>query len=207
MFLTLLYILLAMVCGGLVGAVFGLIPFFVGKGSGKPVLGKDGFFWSIGAGASLIMAWAVPGIVIGFVIAIMVRDTDRVPSGQVINQPYGGTPGGYPPPPPPAGHNIGIKCISGPLMGHVYSVGPQGLIIGRDHDCAIRFPAGQPGISRHHCSLRWEGGMLMLTDMGSSHGTFLSNGVRLSSQYPTQIPVNTRFYLVNSGNMFQAVII
>lgn len=204
MFLTLLYILLAMVCGGLIGAIFGLIPFFVGKGSGKPVLGKDGFFWSIGAGASLIMAWAIPGIVIGFVIAIMVRDTDRIPSGSAPAQPYG-APGCYAPPPP--SHNIGIKCISGPMMGQVYGVGPQGMIIGRDHDCAIRFPANQPGISRHHCSLRWEGGVLMLTDMGSSHGTFLQNGTRLSSQYPTQVPANTRFYLANTSNMFQVVII
>ena len=204
MFLTLLYILLAMVGGGLVGAVFGLIPFFVGKGSGKPVLGKDGFFWSMGAGASLIMAWAIPGIVIGFVIAIMVRDTDRIPSGKAAAQPYGG-PAGYAPPPPQ--HKIGIKCISGPLAGQVYGVGPQGMMIGRDHDCAIRFPANQPGISRHHCSLRWEGGVLMLTDMGSSHGTFLQNGTRLSSQYPTQLPTNSRFYLANTGNMFQVVII
>lgn len=203
MFLTLLYILLAMVCGGLIGAVFGLIPFFVGKSSGKPVLGRDGFFWSIGAGASLIMAWAVPGVVIGFVIAIMVRDTDRIPSGQVIYQPTPPPPG----PVPVISHNLGVKCISGPLMGQTYGVGPQGLIIGRDHDCAIRFPAGQPGISRHHCSLRWEGGVLMLTDMGSSHGTFLSNGTRLPAQFPTQVPANTRFYLVNSGNMFQVVII
>ena len=202
MFLTLLYILLAMVCGGLIGAIFGLIPFFVGKGSGKPVLGKDGFFWSIGAGASLVMSWAIPGIVIGFVIAIMVRDTDRIPSGGASGQPYG-----YAAPPPPVSHNIGVKCIAGPLMGQTFSVGPQGLVIGRDHDCAIRFPAGQPGISRHHCSLRWEGGVLMLTDMGSSHGTFLQNGTRLSSQYPTQIPANSRFYLGNTGIMFQVVIV
>ena len=202
MFLTILYILLSMIGGGLVGALFGLIPFFVGKSSGKPVLGKDGFFWSMGAGASLVMAWAVPAIVVGFVIAIMVKETDRIPQGQVICQPS--TP---PYAPPAAPRGLGIKCIAGPLMGQTYSVGPQGMIVGRDHDCAIRFPADQPGISRHHCSLRWENGVLMLTDMGSSHGTFLANGSRLSPQYPTQVPANTRFYLANSGNLFQVVFI
>ena len=92
-------------------------------------------------------------------------------------------------------------------MGQTYTVGPHGMIVGRDHDCAIRFPADQPGISRHHCSLRWDGGTLVLTDMGSSHGTFLQNGTRLYSQQPTPLPINTRFYLVNTGIMFQVVII
>lgn len=196
-------ILLGMALGGLSGAVLGLIPFFVGRSSGRPDLGRNGLLCSIGAGASLVFSWALPAVVVGFVIAIVIKSGEQ--SQQVIYPP--------PPPPPPPGpviapsHNLGIKCISGPLMGQTYSVGPQGMIIGRDHDCAIRFPKDQPGISRHHCSLRWEGGVLMLTDMGSSHGTFLQNGTRLPAQFPTQLPANTRFYLVNTGMMFQVVII
>lgn len=195
-----LNILLGMVLGGISGALLGLIPFFVGRSSGRPDLGRAGLLCSIGAGVSLVFSWALPAVVAGFLIAIIVKD------GKQPAPVMGSTP--PPPPPPPiTSHNVGIKCISGPLMGQTYSVGPQGLIIGRDHDCAIRFPKDQPGISRHHCSLRWEGGMLMLTDMGSSHGTFLQNGTRLPSQFLTQIPVNSRFYLVNTGIMFQVVIV
>ncbi len=197
-----LNILLGMALGGLSGAILGLIPFFVGRSSGRPDLGRNGLLCSIGAGASLVFSWALPAVVVGFVIAILVKGSDRAPSGQMPPQPY--TP---PYTPPPSAHNVGIKCIAGPLMGQTYTVGPRGLIIGRDHDCAIRFPADQPGISRHHCSLRWEGGVLMLTDMGSSHGTFLQNGTRLPVQCPTQVPANTRFYLVNTGIMFQVVIV
>jgi len=191
-------ILLGMAIGGLSGAVLGLIPFFVGRSSGRPDLGRTGLICSIGAGASLVFSWALPAVVVGFVIAILVKSGERP---QPVYQSY------PPPPPPPPSHNLGVKCISGPLMGQTYSVGPQGMIIGRDHDCAVRFPKDQPGISRHHCSLRWEGGVLMLTDMGSSHGTFLSNGTRLPGQFPTQLPVNSRFYLVNTGIMFQVVIV
>lgn len=187
-------ILLGMAIGGLSGAVLGLIPFFVGRSSGRPDLGRNGLICSIGAGASLVFSWALPAVVVGFVIAILVKSGERP---QPVYQSY----------PPPPSHNLGVKCISGPLMGQTYSVGPQGMIIGRDHDCAVRFPKDQPGISRHHCSLRWEGGVLMLTDMGSSHGTFLSNGTRLPGQFPTQLPVNSRFYLVNTGIMFQVVIV
>ena len=189
-----LNILLIMASGGVSGALLGLIPFFVGRSSGKPILGRDGLLCSIGVGASLILSWALPAVVVGFVIVILVRETDRVPPGQVVYQPNT---------PPYAG--LGVKCVCGPLMGQVYSVSPQGLIVGRDHDCAIRFPADQPGISRHHCSLRWENGLLILTDLGSSHGTFLQNGIRLSPQLPAQVPVNSRFYLTNTGIMFQVV--
>ena len=49
--------------------------------------------------------------------------------------------------------------------------------------------------------------MLMLTDMGSSHGTFLDSGFRLPPQTPIQIPVDARFYLVNTGILFQVVTI
>lgn len=202
MILNMLWILLSMVGCGAMGAVFGLIPFFVGKNSGKPLLGRDGMFCCIGAGVSLIGAPFIPAVVAGFIIAIMVKDTDRRSSGHPVNQPYV-PPGGYG---QNAGHNLGVRCVCGPLMGQTYGVTPQGMIIGRDHDCAIRFPAEYPGISRHHCSLRWEGSALMLTDMGSSHGTFLSTGARLPAQLPTQVPLNTRFYLANTGNMFQIVI-
>ena len=188
-------ILLGMALGGLSGAVLGLIPFFVGRSSGRPDLGRNGLLCSIGAGASLVFSWALPAVVVGFVIAIIVKTGEQpVPT----------------PPPGPViapSHDLGVRCLSGPLMNRTYSIGPYGVIIGRDHDCAICFPPDQPGISRHHCSLRWEGGMLMLTDMGSSHGTFLQNGTRLSSQYPTQIPVNSRFCLGDTGIMFQVVII
>ena len=198
-------ILLGMALGGLSGALLGLIPFFVGRSSGRPDLGRTGLICSIGVGASLVLSWALPAVVVGFVIAIIVKGT----GSSAPSQPY------YPPPPPPpppvpgpgAPHKMGVKCVSGPLMGQTYSVGPNGMIVGRDHDCAIRFPADQPGISRHHCSLRWDGGTLVLTDMGSSHGTFLHNGTRLYSQQPTPLPVGTCFYLVNTGIMFQVVII
>ena len=68
-----LNILLGMALGGLSGAILGLIPFFVGRSSGRPDLGKNGLLCSIGAGASLVFSWALPAVVVGFVIAILVK--------------------------------------------------------------------------------------------------------------------------------------
>ena len=199
-------VIIAAASGGLFGAVVGLLPFFIGKNAGKPNLGKLGWQWSMGVGVLLgPVAFAVA---VGFVIAILVKDSDYIPANQVI-QPR--NYGGYapPPPPPPApgtGSRMGVTCLSGPMRGQTYQVGPNGMIIGRDHDCAIRYPSNQPGISRHHCSLRWQGGVLMLTDLDSSHGTYMADGRKLPPQYPTQVAAGTRFYLANTSNLLQIVI-
>ena len=193
-----LNILLIMASGGVAGALLGLIPFLVGQSSGKPNLGRDGLLCCIGTGISVIFSWALPAVVVTFVIVIVCRDRDRGVSGQMA----------YPPvPPPPVYQELGIRCVSGPLMGQVFSVGPQGLVIGRENDCTVHFPFDQPGVSRHHCSVRRENGVLILTDLGSSHGTFLQNGIQLSPHYPTQLPPDSQFSLANSGIAFRVVII
>jgi len=102
---------------------------------------------------------------------------------------------------------MGVTCLAGPLKGQTYSIGPQGMIIGRDHDCGIRLPSTQPGISRHHCTLRMDGSTLKLTDMGSSHGTYMADGTRLPVQYPMVLAAGSRFYLANTANLFQIVIV
>ena len=188
-----LNILLGMVVGGLGGAALGLIPFFLGRSMGKPGLGAHGLLWSAIAGVSLILSWTVPAVVAGFVIVIVCRDTGR--SAPELNGAA------------TVRRELGIRCISGPLMGQVYGIGPYGLILGRDHDCTVRFPSDQPGVSRHHCSVRRENGVLILTDLGSSHGTFLQNGIQLSPHYPTQLPPDSQFSLANSGIAFRVVII
>jgi len=71
-----LVIMAAVIGGGVGGALLGLIPFFVGKSAGKPNLGKMGFFWAMGLGASVILSPLVVAAVIGFVIAILVKETD-----------------------------------------------------------------------------------------------------------------------------------
>jgi len=206
MFFESALIILAAVIGGcLGGALLGLIPFFLGKYSGKPNLGKLGFNWSMGLGASVIGSPFVFAVVIGFVIAILVKESDYYPANQVI-QPNGYVAPVSPAPAPVASTRMGVTCLAGPMKGQTYGVGPQGMIIGRDHDCGIRFPSAQPGVSRHHCSLRWEGGVLMLSDMNSSNGTFLADGRKLPPQYPTQVAAGSRFYLGSTANLFQIVI-
>lgn len=190
-------VLLGMALSMLSGAVFGLIPFFAGKHLGKPNLGQLGWKWTMVSGLLFLQ---VP-VAIGFVVAIIVRNYDYYP-------PAPPTAAAAVPPTAPAGRtaSLGLTCLSGPLKGRTYSISGNGIMIGRDHDCAIRFGAEAPGISRHHCSLRWQNGALMLTDLGSAYGTYLSDGRKLPPQYPTQVSAGSRFYLADQTNLFQIVI-
>lgn len=90
--------------------------------------------------------------------------------------------------------------ISGALRGRILDFSDQ-ITIGRDPaQCGAVFPADTPGISRKHCSVRIAGNSLMITDHGSSTGTFLANGQRVP---PGQwVIVNDVFYLGNRQNMF-----
>ena len=194
-----------MIGGGLTGALLGLAPFFIGKCSGKPNLGKLGFFWSLGLGASLVGAPFVFPTVIGFVIAILVKESDYFPPDKVM-PPQNYYDGYNPAPAPVAPTRMAVTCLAGPLKGQTYGIGHRGLIIGRDNDCTIRLPNGVPGVSRHHCSLRWQGGALMLTDLNSTHGTYMADGRKLPPQFPTQMAAGQRFYLANGSNLFQIVL-
>lgn len=193
-----LYTILAIALGGILGAVFGLVPYLMGKHMGKPNLGTLGFKWCIAGGLISGSTLAIP-IAVGFAVAIIVKDSDyRAPAPAPVPTPA--------PPEPGVNTHLGITCLAGPMRGQTFPVGRYGLIVGRDHDCTVRFSPDTAGISRHHCSLRWQNGTLILTDLNSAYGTFLADGKKLPPQYPTQVAVGTRFYLANDRNLFQIVI-
>lgn len=112
-------------------------------------------------------------------------------------QPYQQQNAAYP---PMAVGLAQLVCISGPLQGRTMDFSDQ-LILGRDSSqCNVVFPANTPGISRRHCSIRVAGNSVMITDLGSSSGTFLANGVRVP---PGQwVTLNGVFYLGSQQNMF-----
>lgn len=181
------------------GLLWGLIPYFYGRSKGKPCLGRLALICCTLAGP-LMVAFPVS---LGFIIAIKNRQTDYWPRF------LGGTgtqPTAYQAPQvttPVYQSTASVTCLSGPLKGRVYSLGPGGLLFGSNPECGVCFPAGTPGVSRRHCMLQQNGAQVVLTDLGSSYGTFLSNGTKLPPQYPTQVGSGSRFYLATTACMFQ----
>lgn len=76
--------------------------------------------------------------------------------------------------------------------GKIYSISGTGTLIGREPSCQICLSEGTKGVSRRHCQLTVQAGKLILTDIGSTYGTFI---------HETKIPVNTPVEL-HSGSYF-----
>lgn len=71
-----------------------------------------------------------------------------------------------------AGNNVGI-----PLFGqqeYILGRAEKGQAVIPDIDLN-RFGAHEKGVSRLHCHLRFEGGMLLAIDLGSANGTFIND--------------------------------
>ncbi|BCJ65418.1 hypothetical protein Prubr_24390 [Polymorphospora rubra] len=84
--------------------------------------------------------------------------------------------GGYGQPP---GHGAGgrnIRLVSGD--GRTYPLQMGSTVIGRGDQASLRLP--DVGISRRHARLDFDGGQVVLTDLGSTNGTMV-NGQRVSA--------------------------
>lgn len=76
-----------------------------------------------------------------------------------------------------------LQGVSGALEGRRFMVRKGApLILGRNPEaCNVVYPAGTAGVSGRHCMVFFDHGNIYIKDLGSSHGTFLGSGVKLSS--------------------------
>jgi pSer/pThr/pTyr-binding forkhead associated (FHA) protein len=66
-----------------------------------------------------------------------------------------------------------IEFLSGPRDGEVVIVATTRVIVGRDRTLDVPI-LGDTVVSRRHAQLRWEGGKILLEDLGSSFGTHVN---------------------------------
>ncbi len=192
---------LAAIVGALVGALWGLIPYFIARRRNHPIMGDWGLLWCTVSSMLSAGILLVP-VLIAFILISAISEHDfrkplrrsHTPYQQPIQQPVQ---------PVVVQAGLQLTCLSGPMKGQTYAFTSYGLMFGRDVDCNVRFPDGQAGISRHHCALRWQQGVPVLVDLSSSYGTFLGNGTKLPPNYPTTVAPGTRFYLGNPSMLFQ----
>ena len=96
-----------------------------------------------------------------------------------------------------------LQCQSGAFAGRRFAINGQ-LRVGRDparND--LVYPSSTQGISGAHCVLRLQGGTLWLEDLGSSYGTFLASGQKLTPHQPVQLRKGDSFYLASQRELFQ----
>lgn len=102
----------------------------------------------------------------------------------------------------PAGAELRIQGQSGTFAGRRFAINGQ-VRIGRDPSANdLVYPAGTPGISGRHCVITLSGGQAVLTDLGSSYGTFLASGQKLMPNQPVPLRMGDRFYLGTDRESF-----
>lgn len=137
------------------------------------------------AGAAAVVCAAVVIIV---VVVNNNKKTAAVPSGGSSNSTGGGSysGGGYPsnyPPTPPIQptmqRKLVVTCERGPLKGQSVS-SYSSIRVGRNPSaCQLAFPDTTPGVSKMHCELTLTPGGAIVNDLGSTYGTYLSDGKKL----------------------------
>lgn len=76
------------------------------------------------------------------------------------------------------------------------------LKLGRNPNSDLDFPTDTPGISSTHCLLTPREDCVLLTDMGSTYGTYLANGTRLNPHESVPLRSGDRFYLADTRQSF-----
>lgn len=78
------------------------------------------------------------------------------------------------------------------------------IVLGRNSQkCNVCFPVDAKGISGVHCQIRQASGGYEIVDLGSSNGTFIGSGQKLTPNVPVSIPDGTYFYLGSAEQLFQ----
>ncbi len=94
-----------------------------------------------------------------------------------------------------------VRGLSGVFANQTFPLNGV-MVFGRNgSSCHVLFPDNTKGISRMHCKIEMQGGQPMITDLGSSYGTYV-NGLRIPQHIATPIHDGDSFYLGDQQNLF-----
>lgn len=104
------------------------------------------------------------------------------------------------------GTKAAIRSMSSQHGGKAFPVGGAPMMIGRDPAvCAIVFQEGTRGVSGKHCSVSYNAAAntFTLTDLGSTYGTFLGSGMKLTPNSPINLKPGDIFYIGDKSNVLK----
>ena len=148
------------------------------KGSADGTTGNSTQLIIIIAIAVAVIAAAV------IIIVVVVNNNKKAGTSSTYNQGNGG----YSNPnngattvitPQTAQRRLVVTCERGPLKGQRVS-SYSSIRVGRNPSaCQLAFPDTTPGVSKMHCELSLTPGGAVVSDLGSTYGTYLSDGKKL----------------------------
>lgn len=145
--------------------------------------------------------WVVIGVAVaavaGVVIFLLLQKGKKTPAQVQPVQPAHA--------PAPAPQKVPVlRSLAQQHNGVRIPIQGRQILIGTSQgECQVVFRPGTPGVSRRHCSISWDAatGDFILTDLGSSFGTFLENRQKLAQGVPTRLRPGDRFYLGSPENL------
>ena len=141
-------------------------------------------------------------VVIGAVVAVIIVMSKKKGNGMRNPNMQSGMPGMA-----PGGNLRGVvRSMSAQHNGQTFPVGNAPLMIGRDPTtCQIVFAKDTTGVSGKHCTVYFDAaaGSFTLTDIGSTYGTYLSNGLKLTPHTPVSIKPGDTFCVGDKANILK----
>jgi trypsin-like peptidase/FHA domain-containing protein len=99
-----------------------------------------------------------------------------------------------------------LRGVAGQYEGKSFSLDSGPSVLGRDQRSAnLVFAPEAHSISKRHCMVSWDAARktFVIQDLGSTNGTFLSTGERLTAGQSRDLPVGSRFYVGDLRNQFE----
>lgn len=140
-------------------------------------------------------------VVIGVVVVVIVVTKNKKPAAA----PYNPAPAvnSAPPVQPMRSGGAVITGMKGIMANRSFNISGS-IVLGRNSQkCNVCFPVDAKGISGVHCQIRQANGGYEIMDLGSSNGTYLGSGQKLTPNVPVYIPDGTYFYLGSAEQLFQ----
>lgn len=113
-------------------------------------------------------------------------------------QKAGGGPGS-------AGKRAVLLGVTGKYAGQRFDLLTGQVVLGRDPaTCNIVFDRDTPGISGRHCQISYDRNedYFVITDLGSTYGTFLGSGKKLTANVAERLYAGDTFCFADNANRF-----
>ncbi len=167
-----------------------------------PLLDRNNISYTLAdstSGSSLPLYGIAGGavVVVVVVIAIAVAASKKRKKAGQPAQPQ--TPAA----PAQSGPSPVIRSMSTQHGGMTVQLHHQPVQVGRDSaTCRLVFRENTPGVSAPHCQIYFDeqSQVFVVTDLGSTYGTFLAGGQRIAPESPVKLPPKSSIYLGEPDN-------
>ena len=160
-----------------------------------------------GGSMTMVIVLLAVVLVIALIVVIVLLTKKKQPA---VSGNSAAAAGGSPAPAnvSPASQSKGpvARSLSPQHNGLSVAITRTPIMVGRDRTvCAIVYAEGTAGVSGKHCTIAFDLSTqsFMVTDVGSSYGTFLMNGQRLQPNVPCKLKVGDSFYVGDRANVIR----